>query len=481
MTKTLDAAQLIDGEWVNSLGDAYLSVDSPVTGLQISTVPAVDASQLDRALAASESAWAEWKARSAWERSSILRRASELMTERAEEIAIRLTQEMGKPIVESRLEVAASIEQFDWYADEARRIYGRIPESRNTTLRLAVRREPVGPVAAFTPWNFPLLLAARKVAPALAAGCTMILKPASEAPGPALLMGEVLQSAGLPSGVLQIVTGKAQFISEHLLSSPIVRKLSFTGSVPVGKHLIALGAANVVNVSMELGGHAPVVIMGDVNATQIGRLCASGKFRNAGQICIAPTRFYVHESIADEFASAFAARTAELVVGDGMNDATDIGPLISDSARVRISDLVADALSHGSELLCGGKPQPGEGYFFEPTVLLDVPAHAKIMQDEPFGPVAPIVRFSTRDEAIGHANNTPFGLAAYIFTNNLDDVTVLSEQIQAGIVGVNTFAVSAASVPFSGVKHSGIGAENGTEAMDGYLVPKTIVTAHARI
>lgn len=481
MNTMIDAPQLIDGEWIRAAGDDVINVTNPATGDQVSRVPAVTAEQLDRALAATEKAWAVWKELGAWKRSSILRRASEIMTDRAEEIATRLTLEMGKTIVEARLEVAASIEQFDWYADEARRIYGRTPDARNTALRYSVRREPVGPVAAFTPWNFPLLLAARKVAPALAAGCTMILKPASEAPGPALLMAEVLGEAGLPSGVLQVITGKAQFISEYLLASPVIRKLSFTGSVPVGKHLIALGAANIVNVSMELGGHAPVVIMGDVDPVAAGKACALGKFRNAGQICISPTRFYVHESIADEFARAFAERTSQLVVGDGMNPETEMGPLISNSARQRVSDLVSDALAGGSELLYGGQMPSGAGYFFEPTVLLDVPADAKVMHDEPFGPVAPIVRFSSRDEAITLANSTPFGLAAYVLTNSLDDATMLSEGIQAGIVGVNTFAASAASVPFGGVKHSGIGAENGTEAMDGYLVPKAIVTAPAGI
>lgn len=476
MNTMIKASQLIDGEWIDSDADNFIDVTNPATGQNVSRVPAVNAEQLDRALAATERAWDQWKSIGAWKRSTILRRASALMTDRAEEIATRLTSEMGKTIAEARLEVTASIEQFDWYADEARRIYGRIPEARNTSLRYTVRREPVGPVAAFTPWNFPLLLAARKVAPALAAGCTVILKPASEAPGPALLMAEVLEQAGLPDAVLQVVTGKAQFISEYLLKSSVIRKVSFTGSVPVGQQLIALGAANVVNVSMELGGHAPVVIMGDVDPVAAGKACAAGKFRNAGQICISPTRFFVHESIADEFAASFAKHTSTLVVGDGMDPETDMGPLISDRARGQVGDLIADALENGSQLLYGGQTVSGEGFFFEPTVLMDVPASAKIMNNEPFGPVAPIVRFSTRAEAIELANSTPYGLAAYAFTNNLDDATLLSEGIQAGIVGINTFAVSSASIPFGGIKYSGIGAENGTEAMDDYLVPKSVVT-----
>ncbi|MGO3147481.1 MAG: NAD-dependent succinate-semialdehyde dehydrogenase [Leucobacter sp.] len=469
--------QLINGAWVDSSDGDTLAVVNPANGETLGSIPAATPEDLNRALTASSDAWQGWRRLGGWKRSAILRKTAEILTDRAEEIAQRLTAEQGKPISEARLEVAGSIEQFDWYADEARRVYGRIPEARDTLLRYSVHREPVGPVAAFTPWNFPLLLAVRKVAPALAAGCTMILKPASEAPGPVLLMAEALIEAGLPSGVLQVVTGQAAQISEKLLSSPIIRKFSFTGSVPVGQHLIKLGSANIVNVSMELGGHAPVVIMGDVDPAAIGRQCAQGKFRNAGQVCISPTRFIVHESIADEFAAAFSAATAEIKVGDGADEHTEMGPLISDGARGRVQSLIDDALANGAQLTHGGGNLPGEGFYFAPTVLVDVPREAAIMQEEPFGPIAPVTRFSTRDEAIELANATPFGLAAYVFTTNLDDFTVLSEEIQAGIVGVNTFAVSSASVPFGGVKHSGIGAENGTEAMEAYLVSKTVAVS----
>lgn len=469
------AAQLIGGLWLEAEDDTSIAVVNPATGDVVSRVPVASAQDLDIALDAAESAWDEWKSIGAWKRSEILRSAGEAMIRRVEEIARRLTEEMGKPIVEARLEVLSSVEQFDWFADEARRIYGRMPDARNTSLRYEVRREPVGPVAAFTPWNFPLLLAARKVAPALAAGCPIIVKPASEAPGPTLLMAECLIEAGMPAGVLQVVTGDAPMISERLISSPVIRKVSFTGSVPVGRVIMELAARNIANVSMELGGHAPVVVMGDVDPVEVGRLCAEGKFRNAGQICISPTRFIVQESIADEFVASFAERTRSLRVGDGLDETTDVGPLVHDKARSRLTALVDDAVNKGAVLEQGGGVLPDEGFYFEPTVLDDVPLHAEIMSEEPFGPVAPITRFSGREEAISIANSTSFGLASYVFTGNLADAATLSESIQAGIVGVNTFAVSAASVPFGGVKQSGIGVENGTEAMDSYLVSKTVV------
>lgn len=469
--------QLIAGEW-REAGDAdAIDVVNPATGVLHSTVPIATHADLDAALDAAQAAWGQWRDAGAWTRSAVLRRTAQIMSDRAEDIAVRLTQEQGKPLAEARLEVAASIEQFDWFADEARRVYGRIPSARDTSIRYQVRKESIGPVAAFTPWNFPLLLAARKVAPALAAGCPIIVKPASEAPGPVLLMAEALIDAGLPHGAIQVLTGHPAMISEHLLASPIIRKASFTGSVPVGRTIIGLSAQHITNVSMELGGHAPVLVMDDVDPVAVGRLCAAGKFRNAGQVCISPTRFIVHESIADAFADAFAEHTGTLRVGDGLDPATDVGPLVHDGARGRLDALISDAVEKGATVVRGGGALPGEGFYFDPTVLTGVTPDAAIMTQEPFGPVAPIVRFSTPEEALALANSTSFGLAAYVFTTDLAAATDLGERIEAGIVGINTFAVSGAPVPFGGVKESGIGAESGTEAIEAYLTSKTIATA----
>lgn len=469
--------QLIAGEWREAGDTETIDVRNPATGMVHSTVPVATHDEIDVALDAAHAAWGPWRDAGAWTRSAVLRSAAQIMSDRAEEIALRLTHEQGKPLAESRLEVAASIEQFDWFADEARRVYGRIPPARDTRIRYQVRKEPIGPVAAFTPWNFPLLLAARKVAPALAAGCPIIVKPASEAPGPTLLMAEALVDAGLPVGTIQVLTGHPAMISERLLGSSIIRKASFTGSVPVGRTIIGLSAQHITNLSMELGGHAPVLVMDDVDPVAVGRICAAGKFRNAGQVCISPTRFIVHESIADAFAAAFAEHTGTLRVGDGTDPATDIGPLVNDGARARLGALISDAVEKGATVVRGTGILPGEGFYFDPTVLTDVTPDAAIMTEEPFGPVAPIVRFSTREEALDLANATPFGLAAYIFTTDLATATELGERIEAGIVGINTFAVSGAPVPFGGVKESGIGAENGTEAIEAYLTPKTIALA----
>lgn len=471
-----DYRMLIAGSWVEAGDRTAIDVINPATGSVIGRVPDASEADIDLALNAAATAAPGWRDLGGWQRSLILRRAATGLAERSEEMAARLTAEQGKPIGEALTEVAATVEQFDWFADEARRITGRIPESPNHALRYAVHREPVGPVAAFSPWNFPLLLAARKVAPALAAGCPMILRPPSEVPGPALILAEVLLDAGLPAGVLQMITGHPAPISERLLASPVIRKLSFTGSVPVGTHLLGLSARNVLNVSMELGGHAPVIVLGDVDPEATGRACAAGKFRNAGQICVSPTRFLVHESIAERFAAAFTDHAAQLRIGAGSDPETDIGPLISQSARDRIADLVADAIASGATTLLGGGSLPGDGFFVEPTVLFGVAPEAKIMREEPFGPVAPITAFRTTEEALALANATEFGLAAYLFTQDLNGAVLVSEQLQAGIVGVNTFAVSSAAIPFGGLKQSGIGAENGSEAMDAYLVSKSIVT-----
>jgi succinate-semialdehyde dehydrogenase/glutarate-semialdehyde dehydrogenase len=475
MTIVRTERMLIGGEWVASSDGKLIDVVDPATEQVIATVPVATPEDLDRALDAARTGWERWKATSAWDRSAVLRRAAALLEERAEEIARTLTGEQGKPLAEARAEVASTIEQFDWYADEARRIYGRTADSRNVNQRLQVRREPIGPVAAFTPWNFPILLAARKVAPALAAGCSVILKPAEEAPSAALEMARALVDAGLPAGVLNVVTGTPPQISEHLLASPVIRKLSLTGSVEVGRQLLTLAARNINNVSMELGGHAPVLVFDDVDPEAAARACVAGKFRNAGQVCVSATRFYVHEKIAAEFTAAFTEATRALRVGAGLDEGTQVGPLVSGRRLAAIEQLVDDAVAQGAVIATGGASPAGRtGYFYSPTVLTGVSESAAIMQTEPFGPVAPIAAFSTFDEAVERANGTPYGLAAYVFTQDLTTATRAAEELEVGIVGVNSFAVSGAQVPFGGVKLSGIGAENGTEALDSYLHSKTI-------
>ncbi|GAA3875115.1 NAD-dependent succinate-semialdehyde dehydrogenase [Leifsonia kafniensis] len=466
---------LIDGTWTASSTLRTQDVINPADGAVVSTIPVASVEDLDRALAAASRGAAVWKATTPWERSAVLRRTARILAERHEDIARVLTTEQGKTLAEARLEVGAAIDQFDWYADEAKRIYGRSVGSAQADLRLLVVREPVGAVAAFTPWNFPALLPARKLAPALAAGCSIILKPAEEAPSAALELARALTDAGLPDGVLGVVLGDPAQISAHLLSSPVIKKLSLTGSVQVGRHLMKAAADNITNVSMELGGHAPVLVFADADPIAAARMCAIGKFRNAGQVCVAPTRFYVHDSIAEAFIAEFIAVAAALRVGPGLDEGSQVGPLTSERRLVAVEELVADAVAHGATVAVGGARIPElPGSFYSPTVLLDVPDDAAIMQTEPFGPVAPISTFSSFGEAIERANSTPYGLAGYLFTNDLTTATRASEELEVGMVGVNSFSVSLAQVPFSGVNLSGIGAENGTEALDSYLHSKTI-------
>lgn len=465
----------IGGEWVRSSDGATLDVSNPATGETVATVPVATEEDLDHALSCVESGSAVWRSMSAWERSAILRKASVLLTERIDHIATVLTTEQGKPLKEARGEVGAAAEQFDWFADEARRIYGRTVDSRLSNHRFQVLREPIGPVAAFTPWNFPILLAARKVAPALAAGCSVVLKPAEEAPTAALEMARALSDAGLPPGVLNVVTGDPAEISKRLLASPIIRKVSLTGSTRVGQQLLELAAHNINHVSMELGGHAPVIVFADADPAETARSCVSAKFRNAGQVCVAPTRFFVHEDIAEDFIAAFIEESEKLRLGPGLEAETEVGPLSSERRLVAVESLVENAIGLSATVATGGSRNAEmRGYFFPPTVLLDVPETAEVLTTEPFGPLATITRFSNIDDVLVKANSTPFGLAGYAFTNNLSTAIRVSEGLDVGIVGINTFAVSGAQVPFSGVKMSGIGAESGTEGIEAYLHSKTV-------
>lgn len=474
-------AMLIDGVWRAASDGATVEVENPANRTIVATVPKATATDLADALDAAERAREGWAATNAWQRAEVLRRAAATIRERLDEIALLLTAEQGKTLPEARGEVQSAAEQFDWYADEARRVYGRTVEGPLSSVRTEVRQEPIGPVAAFTPWNFPIMLAARKLAPALAAGCPIILKPAEEAPSACLAMVRAVQDAGVPAGVIQAVTGDPAFVSATLLDSPIIRKVSMTGSVRVGQILMGLAAKHMAAVSFELGGHAPVIVCDDVDVAAVAALAVRTKYRNSGQVCVAPTRFLVARSILDEFEAEFTRASAALSLGDGMEGGSDVGPMCSARRHDDFAALVEDAVTRGAVATTGGASLREElgGHFYAPTVLRDIPTDARVLQEEPFGPVALLIAYDDLDEAVEVANNTLFGLAGYVFTNDVSRAQLLSERLRVGMVGVNTFAIANAAIPFSGVGLSGMGAESGSEGIDMYLRPKTVVTGIA--
>ena len=464
----------LDGVWREASNGAQVEVVDPVSELVIATVPNASDDDIDEALAAAAVGFRTWRKVSAWERSAKLREMARIIAAEADRFAMVLTAEMGKPLAQARGEIMATADQFDWYADEARRVYGRVVEAHTTDTRILVRREPIGPVAAFAPWNFPSYLPARKVAPALAAGCSVILVPPVEAPLSGLLLAEVADRVGIPAGVVGAITGDPARISARLLASDVIRKVSFTGSVPVGISLLKLAADGVKAVSMELGGHAPVLVFSDADLTTAAKVAAAGKFRNGGQVCIAASRFLVHESIADDFTEQFVAATRALRVGSGFDASSDVGPLGSERRRAAVEGLVADAVGRGASVAAGGS-RPADftsGYFFEPTVLTGVTADMAVMSEEPFGPIAPITTFASFDEGIAIANSTRSGLAGFVFTRDLATAFRASEELEVGMVGVNQLTIATAEAPFGGVKASGFGREGGAEGLDGYTVTK---------
>ncbi len=466
----------IDGAWVSASDGARMNIINPATEEPIDSVPVATTADLDRALAAADRAWRSWREVDVWTRSATLRRVAELIRERAEAIAAILTEEQGKPLAEAKGEVLAAADQFDWYADEARRIYGRVIDGHSREHRLLVLRQPIGPVAAFSPWNFPALLPARKIAPALAAGCSIIVKPAEEAPRSTLCLAQACHDAGIPAGVVNVVTGNPSQISEHLVRSDIIRKVSLTGSVPVGRQILRLCADGIKAVSMELGGHAPVLVFDDVDVEQAAEMAARGKFRNNGQVCIAASRFYVHHAVAARFTQRFVDVARALRIGDGRDPATEIGPLANRRRLEATEALVADAHARGATLCCGGKrpKQFSRGFFFEPTVLTGVDAAMRVMSEEPFCPVAPIATFRDLDDALAQANASPYGLAGYVFTNNTRTAFLAAERLDVGMVGVNNLVIAAAEIPFGGIKHSGFGREGGSEGIEAYTTTKYV-------
>lgn len=454
-------------------GDAQ-PVLNPATGQAIAELPMATTADLDEALAAVEAGFPLWRGTSAYDRAKILKAAAALMRERASYIGAVTTSEQGKPIRESSAEAFACADIFEWYAEEARRAYGRIVPSKQPGVRHMVFKEPVGPVAAFSPWNFPTTIPARKIAAALAAGCPVIIKPAEEAPGSCLELARALDDAGLPKGVLNVVFGVPADISTYLIASPVIRKISFTGSTVVGKHLAGLAAKRMIPATMELGGHAPVIVFEDADLDLAARLSAAAKYRNAGQICIAPTRFYVHDSVHDAFVERFAAHAAGLKIGPGLDPATNMGPLANGRRLAAMGEFIGDAQTHGAGLATGGKGPGGAGNFWRPTVLTDVPDAARIMNEEPFGPVAVTQRFASFDEVVAQANRLPYGLAAYAYTRSARTSADIGVALEAGMIGINFSILTGPETPFGGVKESGHGSEGGIEGLEAYLVTKYI-------
>ncbi|SMQ74219.1 NAD-dependent succinate-semialdehyde dehydrogenase [Agreia sp. VKM Ac-1783] len=463
----------IDGDWIAGENNKTLNVYDPATGDVIAEI--ADASPADgmRALDAAVAAQESWAATAPRVRGEILRRAFDLLQERKEDAALLMTLEMGKPIVEARGEVAYGGEFLRWYSEEAVRISGRFGENPEGTGRMVVSQRPVGPSYLITPWNFPLAMATRKIAPALAAGCTAVIKPAALTPLTTLFVAGLLEEAGLPRGVLNVITtSTTSTVSGPIIADPRLRKLSFTGSTPVGRELIRQAAQNILRTSMELGGNAPFIVFDDANVDKAVDGALAAKFRNMGQACTAANRFIVHSSVAEEFASKLSARVRAMHVGRGTEDGVNIGPLISDKAVDKVDELVRDAISRGAKLVAGGHRIAGPGAFYEPTVITGVPLESEILRDEIFGPVVVVVEFIDEAEAVHLANDTEYGLVAYVFTESLARGNRMIDQLDTGMMGLNVGVISNAAAPFGGVKQSGIGREGGTEGIHEYLSTK---------
>jgi succinate-semialdehyde dehydrogenase/glutarate-semialdehyde dehydrogenase len=470
-------ALYIDGEFVAADGRREQDVVNPATGAAFARLPHASKQDLDRALAAAHRAFQSWRHTSPMERSAILRRVAGLIRERAPAIARNITLDQGKPLAEALQEVSTCAEHAEWHAEECRRIYGRVIPPRSESVRQIVIRQPIGVCAAFTPWNFPFNQALRKAAAALGAGCTLILKGPEDSPSAVVALARIFHDAGLPPGCLNIVWGVPAEVSSHLIASPIVRKVSFTGSTAVGKSLAALAGAHMKRMTMELGGHSPVLVFDDADIEPAARFLARTKTRNAGQVCMAPSRFFVHDKAYDRFLDAFTGVYAGLRVGDGLAPETQMGPLAHERRVEAMQSLVADARARGAAVLCGGDRLAGAGNFFAPTVVANAPDDSRLMTEEPFGPVVPVTRFGSTDEVLARANALPYGLASYVFTNSLATAHHVSNRLEAGMVSINHFGLALAETPLGGVKDSGMGSEGGTETFDGYLVTKFVSEA----
>ena len=465
---------LIGGEWTSGSSGKSESVINPATEEVLGELPHAGGTDLDRALDACVEGFRAWRAMTAEKRQQVISRAADLIEERKEAIAENLTREMGKPLAEARMELDFTIGVIRWYGEEGKRAYGRIVPPRVPGMRQMVVQEPVGPVAAFVAWNFPGVNVVRKVAGALGAGCSIIIKASEETPATCISIARCFMEAGLPDGALNVVFGVPDEVSRHLLASPIPRKLSFTGSVPVGKHLQKLAADTLKRCTMELGGHAPVIVFDDADIEATAAMTAAGKFRNAGQVCVSPTRFYVQNKVLDQFVDHFTTKAAAIKVGNGLEEGTQMGPLIADRRLEVMAQFVGDARERGAEVVLGGERIGNQGYFFAPTVLRNVPEDALIMNEEPFGPLAPICGFDDFDEVVERANKLSFGLASYAFTQSGARAAALAERLESGMVAVNSLTVSTPETPFGGINESGYGSEGGIEGLEAYLRTKFV-------
>lgn len=459
----------INGTWRDAIGGETLPVSDPATEEVIGRIAHARSGDLDLALEAADQGFTIWRETSPLERSKIMRRAADLLRQRVDAIAFMMTREQGKPLAQSKAEILGAADTIDWFAEEGRRTYGQIIPSRFSGVSQMTVKLPVGPVAAFTPWNFPINQIVRKLSAALCTGCSIIVKAPEETPASPAELIRVFADAGVPAGVVNLVYGIPSEISEYLISHPVIRKISFTGSTPVGKHLAALAGKHMKRATMELGGHAPAIIFDDADLEKAIEVTAAAKFRNAGQVCVAPTRFLVQEGVADRFLEGFVKAAQDIKVGNGLEDGVTMGPLANERRIPAMEAMIHDAVSRGAQLRTGGKRIGNKGYFFEPTVVTDVPTTAEMMNEEPFGPLAIVNRFSHLDDALEEANRLPFGLASYAFTGSVKTAHALSRQMEAGMLTINHNGLSIPEVPFGGIKDSGYGTEGGSEAVEGYL------------
>ena len=472
-----DVSLLINGEWKAAQGGDTLPVINPATGETIGQHAHARQADLDAALEAADAGFKQWRSVPAVKRAAILNKASALLRERADDIARLMVLEQGKPLAEARGETLGAAGTLDWFAEEGKRVYGRVIPARADNVQQIASKHPVGPVAAFTPWNFPLNQAVRKVSIALAAGCSIILKGPEETPASVAELIRCYVDAGVPAGVVNLVYGVPAEISEYLIPHPVIRKISFTGSTAVGKQLAALAGAHMKRNTMELGGHAPTMIFDDADMKSAVKMASIGKFMNAGQVCIAPTRFLVQEGVYEEFVDQFVKDAGSIKVGNGLEEDTRMGPLVHDRRPGAVGDMVDDAKKQGADVRLGGKTADGPGYFFEPTVLTNLTPEMKIMNEEPFGPVAVFNTFKDTDEAIAEANRLPYGLAAYAFTSSMKTAHRLGQEIEAGMISINHLGLALPETPFGGVKDSGYGSEGGSEAIESYLETRFVTTA----
>ena len=475
-TSDLPRQMYIDGKWCDAHDGKTLAVINPADESILAEVAHGGRAEAEAAIEAASRAFPAWRSLSAYDRAKVLKKTADLMRERADAIARTLTQEQGKPLPEARAEVLHSADTFEWFAEEGKRTYGRLIPPSNMAKRHQAIKHPVGVVGTITPWNFPITLACRKIAPALAVGCTVVSRPADQTPLCLIQVFQCLEDAGLPPGVANLVIGSSRQVADAYFSNPAVRKISFTGSTEVGKELIKRSADGVKRLSLELGGHAPLIVFPDADVNQVAQAAVIGKFRNNGQVCIAPSRFYIHEKISKDFTEAAVELTKKLKLGNGLEEGVQVGPMFESKALDKTAGLVEDARARGAKVLTGGgrSSRFSKGFWFEPTIIREVDGAMRIMTEEPFAPVMPLLDFSKLEDVIAAANNTPYGLAAYVFTNDLTVATRMAEGLEAGIIGINDPVPATPQCPFGGMKESGLGRELGIEGAEAYLETKYV-------